>query len=327
MTLRSIAYCSTADPVMAPADVADLTTAARARNAENQITGSLCLLWGQFVQVIEGPAPAVARLYDKIACDKRHRKLVVLLDHEIDARWFPDFAMECRMVDGLSEREQSRLGSTLKLATSGAVSKESGYAIVETIAGISPDWVNQRLRSPPQQPRAFAAIDRMLDSARRLGIERGIDNVTVDAVAKDAGISKPGAYRYFATPEALMVALVRRVQARRFAQMRVILDRTWFESDAQLAESMVSAALGAYLGSLTDPGVPRAIALHMLRHYHEIAYDRFWQGAAALRAAMKRCGLPGSDAPLLEAGSRRCAARSPAPSRRSPCRIRRCSAR
>jgi AcrR family transcriptional regulator len=299
MTLRSIAYCSEAVSAMTQASLAELTARARARNERLAITGSLAFLWGQFVQIIEGPPAAVGAVFSDIVADKRHRAVVVMLDQETTQRWFPDFALECRTVESLSETEKARLDASLRSAKSGSVPRELGFRTAETIAGIAPDWVMDRLRVAPRQPRALLAVDRLIDSGGRKMVESGLQGLTVDRVAKDAGVSKQAAYRYFSTPDDILRALVRRIQARRFAELMLLIERSNFASDADIPRILVGAATRGYLASLSVPGVAQSLVLHLLRHHHEIAYDKFWEGAVRVQAAMARCGLPADDPMLI----------------------------
>lgn len=66
---------------------------ARAHNAEVRITGMLLLVDRSFFQVIEGAPATVARLYDRIALDPRHSRMVKLLHEPIERREFRDWSM------------------------------------------------------------------------------------------------------------------------------------------------------------------------------------------------------------------------------------------
>ena len=57
------------------------------------VTGLLVAHEGWFLQVLEGPAPAVSALVARIGRDPRHRELKVLASGPEDARMFQDWNM------------------------------------------------------------------------------------------------------------------------------------------------------------------------------------------------------------------------------------------
>lgn len=79
-------------------DLLDIARASFARNAALGVTGALYFDALRFVQVLEGPAPAVAALMQAIRADRRHFDLRVLEDGAQDGRRFGRWSM--RFVDG-----------------------------------------------------------------------------------------------------------------------------------------------------------------------------------------------------------------------------------
>ena len=57
--LLQLVYLSTATRPMTPADLESLLAVSRARNAADSLTGMLLYADRQFMQALEGPAPAV----------------------------------------------------------------------------------------------------------------------------------------------------------------------------------------------------------------------------------------------------------------------------
>ncbi|MDJ0364110.1 BLUF domain-containing protein [Hymenobacter sp. H14-R3] len=86
-------YCSQAVHVFGEEQLADLLEHALARNAQCDITGLLCYGNGHFVQVLEGEAAAVEKLFTRILCDRRHHRLHVLSRGVGPARRFDDWRM------------------------------------------------------------------------------------------------------------------------------------------------------------------------------------------------------------------------------------------
>jgi AcrR family transcriptional regulator len=97
-------------------------------------------------------------------------------------------------------------------------------------------------------------VERVLDAAAELLLRRGYQRVTIDEVARRAGIGKGTVYLHFATKEALFLTVLLRAQWRSVAP---ILDR--IRTDP--AEVLPSRVLRAgYLHVAADP-VLRALYL------------------------------------------------------------------
>ncbi|WP_437968115.1 TetR/AcrR family transcriptional regulator [Sorangium sp. So ce260] len=59
-----------------------------------------------------------------------------------------------------------------------------------------------------------SARERILDAAERLVVSRGVNQLTIEAVITEAGISKGGFFHHFATKDALLMAILDRLTAR-----------------------------------------------------------------------------------------------------------------
>lgn len=97
--LVRIKYVSRASQPMTGADVRRLAHAAAQHNAIHGITGVLIATGGIFVQVLEGPAEAVAATFARIERDRRHRDLVVLRREPCTTRRFPSWSMRLLELD------------------------------------------------------------------------------------------------------------------------------------------------------------------------------------------------------------------------------------
>ncbi|PBI91335.1 MULTISPECIES: BLUF domain-containing protein [Variovorax] len=103
--LYEFLYCSLLAPDLPPATVGAIVTQARARNAEDGISGLLVFDGQCFCQHFEGPREAVQALMARLQRDPRHVALVVVHDGPLAARRYSGFAMglaECEGPDPVS---------------------------------------------------------------------------------------------------------------------------------------------------------------------------------------------------------------------------------
>ena len=71
----------------------------RANNSAAEITGALVWKDPKFMQVIEGPADNINRLFSTLLKDDRHSDLVLISERIIHEREFPNWAMQSSSLD------------------------------------------------------------------------------------------------------------------------------------------------------------------------------------------------------------------------------------
>jgi len=92
-TMQHAIYLSRAVQSFTNDQLQDLAAAASARNAGMDVTGLLLFSGGNFLQVLEGPSPAIAPLVERIARDARHTDLRVLRMASLPKRTFSAWHM------------------------------------------------------------------------------------------------------------------------------------------------------------------------------------------------------------------------------------------
>ena len=75
------------------------------------------------------------------------------------------------------------------------------------------------------KPRVAPARDRLLEAAAALAVRRGSKDLTLDAVAEAAGVSKGGLLYHFPSKDALLTAMIERMVARFAAEHAEALAR------------------------------------------------------------------------------------------------------
>jgi hypothetical protein len=92
--IQHLLYRSKATHPLTTGQLAQVVEQAQHWNEKHQITGLLCYSSDRyFVQVLEGPAPAVHALYANIQRDNRHGQVTTLSDKASATRWFADWKM------------------------------------------------------------------------------------------------------------------------------------------------------------------------------------------------------------------------------------------
>ena len=144
---------------------------------------------------------------------------------------------------------------------------------------------------------AEARREQLLDVTKAIVAERGFHAVSIEGVAREAGISRPIVYGHFDDLPGLLDALVRREGARALGQLAEVLPAALARSDP--GERLV-AALAGYLEAVrADPATWRLVLVP-----HEgapgVLHEAISRGRAAVvaqLAAALGAGGRGVDAP------------------------------
>ena len=86
-------YVSIAAHAFTADELAELLKVSRRNNSSDGITGMLLYKEGKFMQLLEGEEQAVARRFEVVRADPRHRHVIVLLRGPQPKRNFSDFSM------------------------------------------------------------------------------------------------------------------------------------------------------------------------------------------------------------------------------------------
>ena len=109
--------------------LAGILSGARRNNRRDDITGALICRHDLYLQLIEGPAPAIDALYSKIVVDDRHGDVRLLLTEAVTQRLFPEWEM-------LDDEAPSLLWSPAEV-TDGAVEAADPAELVRIFARLS----------------------------------------------------------------------------------------------------------------------------------------------------------------------------------------------
>jgi AcrR family transcriptional regulator len=112
-------------------------------------------------------------------------------------------------------------------------------------------------RLPPAERR-----EQLLDAALGIALERGFHSVTVDGVARAAGVTRPVVYGLFADRAALLTALVDRSEQRAMAGLAGVFPALPGEGQDVDPDDLIVTGITAYLSAIRDdPQTWRVILL------------------------------------------------------------------
>jgi AcrR family transcriptional regulator len=112
-------------------------------------------------------------------------------------------------------------------------------------------------RLPPEQRR-----EQLLEAALDIALERGFHAVTVDAVARACGVTRPVVYSVFADRTALLTGLADRAEERSLAQLAPVFPPLPALDDDVDPDELLVAGIGAYLSAVVaDPRTWRVVLL------------------------------------------------------------------
>jgi len=141
-------------------------------------------------------------------------------------------------------------------------------------------------------PRLSAAERReqLLDATRNVVSERGFHAISIEAVSREAGVTRPIVYGHFGDLEGLLEALVDREEARARAQLIEVLPGPLAEGDP---DETLLAALDAYLRAvLAEPDTWRLVLMPQ-EGAPQVLHDRIARGRAAVISQLVASITPG----------------------------------
>jgi AcrR family transcriptional regulator len=140
--------------------------------------------------------------------------------------------------------------------------------------------------TPPPDART-----RVLDAAEAIVQARGVAGLTLEAAARDAGVSKGGLLYHFASKEALLDAMLRRLAEFMEREYRACVD-SQPEGPGRVARAMLEWGFGDGEMSCNDRH-DRAAAVFLAAFHHDPALlDPIRAVIARMRGDIASDGLP-----------------------------------
>jgi hypothetical protein len=116
--LHAIVYVSTATRSLSAEELQHLLERARARNAQELVTGVLLHSYKNFMQYLEGPASGLDKVYTIIKADPQHHGIIELMNEPIRSREFGDWSMAFRDIRAFGMASPPEIESVFEAAHS-----------------------------------------------------------------------------------------------------------------------------------------------------------------------------------------------------------------
>lgn len=133
--------------------------------------------------------------------------------------------------------------------------------------------------------------EQLLDVTKEIVGEDGFHAVSIEAVARRAGITRPVVYGHFADLRALLEAMVERESARALSQLAAVLPTRLAEADSPREDLL--AALRGYLDAVAADPITWRLVLMPPEGAPQVLRERITQGRDAVVAALAEAVRPG----------------------------------
>ena len=131
---------------------------------------------------------------------------------------------------------------------------------------------------------------QLLDVTRAIVAERGFHEVSIEAVAREAGITRPVVYGHFTDLPGLLEALVDQESERALGQLAAVLPRDLAAGDPR---RLLLGALRGYLDAVHAEPVTWRLVLMPPEGAPAVLRDRIAQGRAAVVEQLAAAMSPG----------------------------------
>ena len=132
--------------------------------------------------------------------------------------------------------------------------------------------------------------EQLLDATRAIVSQRGFHAVSIEAVSREAGVTRPIVYEHFGDLPGLLEALVDREEASARAQLVEVLPGPLVEGDP---DETLLAAFSAYLQAVEAEPETWRLVLMPQEGAPQVLHERIARGRAAVIAQLVASISPG----------------------------------
>lgn len=125
MSINQLIYISQSTKKMFFEELTSIQKISKTNNEPIDVTGSLFYNGGWFLQVLEGPASTLNRLYLKIEKDPRHKNLRTIYNEPASFRIFPRWSMN---MTNLEDRQADKYNELVEVIEAAKTDRKIGSA-------------------------------------------------------------------------------------------------------------------------------------------------------------------------------------------------------
>jgi AcrR family transcriptional regulator len=147
---------------------------------------------------------------------------------------------------------------------------------------------------PPVRMQATERREQLLDATKAIVALRGFHGVSIEAVAREAGITRPIVYGHFDDLNGLLEALVDREAARALGQLATVLPDDLGAADPR--ETLLGALRGYLEAVRSDPETWKLVLMPP-EGAPAVLHDHIARGRTAVVDQLARAVGPGRESP------------------------------
>jgi hypothetical protein len=260
--LRAVVYISEMAEELSDEEIDTLVARSLVHNVGVGVSGILFCFDGRFMQVLEGPGPAVGELYTRIRLDPRHRDLVTVQDVPIDERAYGGWGMRRIRDEDLGETERALIFHALHVFEPQTLAGPT-LPTARRTSSIFMDRIMAHALPARLSVGEFQEVSSLLYAAeviltRDLVLSEGM----LETLAQDAHVRLRLARIYFPTIQDLVRACILRILALEHQAFLSRMVSTRFDDKAELARLVTRFVLGSHERTAVSPHLADQLARH-----------------------------------------------------------------
>jgi hypothetical protein len=289
--LRSIVYISERVTELSEADIDLLAERSSVHNDSVGISGILFCFSERFIQVLEGPGPAVGELYKRIRLDTRHHDVTTVHDVPIEERAYPGWGMRRIHDEELGETEKALIFHALRVFEPQTLLGPKVRTVGDPARTFMRRIMARALPSELSIGESHAVSSLLYATEIILARDAVISEEILETVARDAHISSQLAHAYFPTVNDLMRTCVLRILALEHQAFLSQIASKHFKDKLVLAKFISDFIIKNY----DRTAVSHRFADQFAKYGGDFTRETAWIIALAASEAAPRDGWPFPD--------------------------------
>lgn len=144
-------------------------------------------------------------------------------------------------------------------------------SLADLLSGPLGDLAARSLRIRPRQERSIRSVERILSAGAEIALrQRGMKGISIEKIAKAAGVTPQAAYRYFKDADELIRTVLRCIVVREHERFVALLSDRLLSGEAEMAAAVVGTVLDTCERLYR---FPTYLQEEVLLEYRQVGYD------------------------------------------------------